>query len=75
MTINKAQSQTLDRIGLYLNPPVFAHGQLYVGMSRAKQRANMMVCLKKILHLLKNINFQNFNYYKKNIIIKLKNQT
>ncbi|GAN11433.1 ATP-dependent helicase RRM3-like [Mucor ambiguus] len=30
MTINKAQGQTLDSIGLYLPKPVFSHGQLYV---------------------------------------------
>ena len=35
MTINKAQGQTLDRVGIYLPQPVFAHGQLYVALSRA----------------------------------------
>jgi len=35
MTMNKAQSQTLDYVGLYLPRPVFTHGQLYVGLSRA----------------------------------------
>ena len=34
MTINRSQSQTLTRVGLYLPKPVFAHGQLYVAMSR-----------------------------------------
>ena len=34
MTINKAQGQTLQRCGLLLDRTVFAHGQLYVGMSR-----------------------------------------
>ena len=32
MTINKAQGQTLQTVGLSLEPnPVFSHGQLYVG--------------------------------------------
>ncbi len=34
MTINKAQGQTLDRVGLYLPFPVFSHGQLYVACGR-----------------------------------------
>ena len=33
MTINKAQAQTLQLMGLYLPKPVFSHGQLYVALS------------------------------------------
>lgn len=36
MTINKAQCQTLDKVGLYLPETVFNHGQLYVVMSRVR---------------------------------------
>ena len=35
MTLNKAQGQTLKKVGLYLSTPVFSHGQYYVGLSRA----------------------------------------
>jgi len=34
MTINKAQGQTLQIVGVYLPKPVFCHGQLYVAFFR-----------------------------------------
>lgn len=34
MTNNKAQGQTMQRVDIYLERPVFSHGQLYVAMSR-----------------------------------------
>ncbi|XP_074278500.1 uncharacterized protein LOC141602087 [Silene latifolia] len=36
MTINKSQGQTLDQVAIYLPKPCFSHGQLYVGLSRAR---------------------------------------
>jgi ATP-dependent DNA helicase PIF1 len=36
LTSNKSQGQTVDRIGIYLPQPYFAHGQLYVSFSRVK---------------------------------------
>lgn len=36
MTINKAQGQTFQKIGIDLRRDVFNHGQLYVAMSRVR---------------------------------------
>lgn len=43
MTINKSQGQTIERVGLYLKDVVFAHGQLYVAMSRCHSKENIKV--------------------------------
>ena len=34
MTANKAQGQTLDKVGIYIAREFFSHGQLYVAISR-----------------------------------------
>lgn len=46
MTINKAQGQTLDFVGIYLREPVFSHGQLYVALSRAKSSNCVKVLIR-----------------------------
>ena len=46
MTINKAQGQTLDFVGLYLPEPVFSHGQLYVALSRARTARCIQILIK-----------------------------
>ncbi|KAL6581116.1 hypothetical protein OROMI_007039 [Orobanche minor] len=46
ITINKAQGQTLDRVGIYLPQPVFSHGQLYVALSRARTSSSVKIFIK-----------------------------
>nr|CAD2208897.1 unnamed protein product [Meloidogyne enterolobii] len=36
MTVNKAQGQTLEKLGIDLSKDVFSHGQLYVALSRVR---------------------------------------
>lgn len=43
MTINKSQGQSLERVGVFLPNPIFAHGQVYVALSRAGVPANTKV--------------------------------
>ena len=48
MTINKSQGQTFgERIGIYLNKPVFAHGQLYCALFRATRGDDVRILAKE----------------------------
>ena len=46
-TINKAQGQTLDIVGLFLREPVFSHGQLYVALSRVRSANNIHISINQ----------------------------
>ncbi|XP_058216366.1 uncharacterized protein LOC131327288 [Rhododendron vialii] len=64
MTINKAQRQTLSTVGIYLYEPIFAHGQLYVALSRATTAAKIRV------HVNHSENEAFPHYRTKNIVYK-----
>jgi hypothetical protein len=45
ITINRSQGQSVKYIGVDLRIPVFAHGQLYVALSRVTTKQNLKVLL------------------------------
>ena len=44
-TVNKAQGQTLGRVDVFLDEPLFSHGQLYVAASRVGRPADLRFAL------------------------------
>lgn len=47
LTINKSQGQTYELVGIILNELVFGHGQLYVALSRCKNRQSIKVFIQE----------------------------
>lgn len=54
ITINKSQGQSFSITGVDLRNEVFSHGQLYVGMSRARDPAKLYILIEED-HKTKNI--------------------
>jgi hypothetical protein len=48
LTINKAQGQSLKKVGIYLPEPVFTHGQLCTAFSRSGEDENTKAFIEKI---------------------------
>ena len=67
MTINKSQGQSLDVCSIILKESVFAHGQLYVALSRCGNPDNIKLWAdQSIIKTTK----QNKNYLIKNVVYK-----
>lgn len=47
ITINRSEGQTFENVGIYLPQPVFAHGQLYVALSRGKDPNKIFLSITK----------------------------
>lgn len=45
MTNNKFEGQTLNRVDLHLEEPVFAHGQLYTALSHVSHLDNIHIMI------------------------------
>lgn len=46
ITINKAQGQSFDHVGINLETAVFSHGQLYVALSRSRVASQVKVYIE-----------------------------
>lgn len=49
ITINKSQGQSFDRVGIYINKPLFSHGQLYVAWSRCRSKTGIKIQSSEII--------------------------
>ena len=47
-TINKCQGQTFKQVGIYLDQPIYTHGQLYVAFSRVPNFSSFHVLIRPI---------------------------
>ena len=48
MTINKSQGQTLRNVGIWLQDTCFAHGQLYVCVSRVSSPSSLRFAIRQV---------------------------
>ena len=70
MTINKSQGQSYNEVSVYLPTPVLRHGQLYVALSRVKNRKKLKVLLLNNAKIECDNIKHNKKIYTKNIVYK-----
>ena len=69
MTINKCQGQTLKRVGIYLDRPIFTHGQLYVAFSRVPNFDALRVLLRpSVVQGMKELGGGEYAYITDNVV-------
>ena len=64
ITINKAQGQTLKKVGLYIDSPLFAHGHLYTALSRVSDPNSLKILIKEEIIISKTGFFINNVVYR-----------
>jgi len=79
VTINKAQGQTLEKVALNLPSPVFAHGQSYLGLSRARLFDYFKVHIEGVNTGNRNVYIENIVYEEllnreKKVVLQFKRQ-
>ena len=55
MTIHKGQGQSMTKVGVYIGHDIFAHGQLYVAVSRSRSKLGLKIFVKGGGNVVKNI--------------------
>ena len=64
LAINKSQGQTIKKVGLFLEKPLFHHGQLYTAMSRVTNKDSFKIMIKQT-----NYNGE-YAFYVNNVVYK-----
>ena len=55
ITVHKSQGASLDKVGIYVKKDMFAHGQLYVALSRATSASGLKIFIEGGKCYLKNV--------------------
>jgi hypothetical protein len=68
MTAHKSISHTVNRVGLYLTTPVFAHGLLYLSLSRTGQGNSVRVCVRHAPEQGQGVSTLDGHTYTRNVV-------